>query len=462
MSKMTRIFRGHESIHFIGIGGSGMSGIAEILINLGFKVTGSDVIRSDTTAHLKKLGAGVFTGHKASNINGADVIVYSSAINRTNPEIKKARALKIPIVPRAEMLAELMRLKRGIAVAGTHGKTTTSSIIGNIFYKANLKPTVIIGGKVFNIGSSARLGRGEFLICEADESDGSFLMLSPEIVIVTNIDNDHLDYYHNMENLKNAFIEFINKIPFYGFAVICFDDKILRSVIPHLQKRIKTYGISKGADYLISNIKNRGRKTFFDLTSKEKKFHNIKINNQGIHNVLNSAACITAGVELGLDIKMIQKGLDTYQGVERRLEYTGIAGGIRIMDDYGHHPTEIAATLNTVSINKDYKNLIVVFQPHRYTRTKILYKDFKDSFIRADNVIIMDIYPAGEKKIEGVTSKLIFNAVKKRKKKGVFYIPRRKDVINRIKQIAKKGDMILTLGAGDIKFLGKELLEVLK
>ena len=460
MLKKAQLLGKTEVIHFIGIGGCSMSGIAEILLNLGFKVSGSDIMSSETTTHLKKIGVKVFIGHKASNVQNVDVVVYSSIIDTKNPEMKRAEALNIPIIPRAEMLAELMRLKRGIAIAGTHGKTTASSIISNIFFKANLKPTTLIGGKVYNIGSNVKLGKGEFLICEADESDASFLKLSPEVVVVTNIDNDHLDFYTNMQHLRNAFIEFINKITFYGFAVLCSDDKSVRSILPSLKKNIITYGLSRDADFTISNVKLKDRNTVFDLAYRKRKFKNIKLNTIGLHNVLNSTAAIIVGLKLGLKMDIINNGLKSFSGVESRLEYAGNVNNITIIGDYGHHPTEIKTTLEAVSCVKKYKKLIVIFQPHRYTRTKILHKNFKNSFDKADYIIIMDIYAAGERKIKGVTAKLIVDAVKKKKGK-LFYIHNKKAVIRKIKEIAQPGDMILTLGAGDIKFLGKELLKEL-
>jgi len=455
-----KIFGKTEKIHFVGIGGSGMSGIAEVLLAIGFDVTGSDISDSETVRRLKKLGAKVFLGHRMDNVeNDVDVVVFSSAINDTNPELKKAKKMNIPIIPRAEMLSELMRLKRGIAVAGTHGKTTTSSMIGNIFLTAKLNPTTIIGGKLFNIDSNAKLGKGEFLICEADESDGSFLKLSPEIVVVTNIDDDHLDFYQNMKNLKNAFINFINKIPFYGFAVLCVDDKNIREIIPYLKKNIITYGMDKDADYRIVNIRNFRDGSCFDLITKNEKICDIKISKFGIHNILNATASFIVGYELGIKLKKIINGLASFSGVERRLEVVGEKNGIIVMDDYGHHPTEIKTTLEALKKLK-YKNLIVIFQPHRYTRTKILYKKFGKAFANADFVIIMEIYPAGEKPIKGASSRLIFNEIKKNMK-NVFYLTDKKKIIDKVKSICSRGDMILTLGAGDIKYLGKDLLVML-
>ncbi len=461
MLRKTQLLGKTEVIHFIGIGGCSMSGLAEILLNLGFKITGSDISASETTDKLKKIGIKVFIGHKASNVKDVDVVVYSAIINKNNPEMQKAEKLNIPVIPRAEILAELLRLKRGIGIAGTHGKTTASAIIGSIFHKAQLKPTILIGGKVYNIGSNIRLGKGDFLICEADEAYGSFLKLYPEVAVVTNIDDDHLDYYENMEKLKKAFIEFINRIPFYGFSVLCIDDKNVRSILPYLKKNYITYGVSKNANFVISNVKFKKEYTTFNLTYKNKKFSNIEITSKGLHNVLNSTAAIIVGLELGLKMAIIQKGLASFSGVERRLEDVGIVNGINIMEDYGHHPTEIKVTLDALVSYKEYRKLVVIFQPHRYTRTKILYKNFKDSFSRADYVIITDIYGAGEKKIKGVSAKLIVNAVKKKKKEGLYYISGRKGIIKKVKEIVKPGDMVFIFGAGDIRFLGKELLKEL-
>jgi len=461
MLSKIQLFGKTEVIHFIGIGGCSMSGIAEILLNLGFRITGSDIASSETTDHLKKIGVRVFIGHRASNIDKADVVVFSSIISYNNHEIKKAKALNIPVIPRAEILAELLRLKRSIAVSGTHGKTTTSSVIGNIFYKAGLKPTILIGGKVYNIGSNVRLGKGDFLVCEADEAYGSFLKLYPEVVVVTNIDDDHLDYYGTMSHLKKAFIEFINRVPFYGFAVLCFDDKNVRSILPYLKKNIITYGLKTGADFRISNVKLNDKKSIFDLTYKKRRFSSIRLNTIGLHNVLNSTAAIVVGLELGLKIDVINKGLKSFSGVEHRLEYIGRADNITIIHDYGHHPTEIEATLKTISSVKKYRNLIAIFQPHRYTRTQILHKNFKNSFDKADHVIIMDIYPAGEKKIKGVTARLIVNAIKKKKKNRLYYINDRKQILKKIREIAVPGDQIMTLGAGDIRVLGKEILKTI-
>ncbi len=455
-----QLFGSTENFHFIGIGGSGMNGIAELILNLGYKVSGSDIAESDAVKRLKKLGAKIYIGHQAQNIEGADVVVYSSAISHTNPEYIEAKRRKIPVIPRAEMLAELMRLKRGIAVAGTHGKTSTTSLLGSIFYAAKMNPTTIIGGKFFNIGANAKLGKGEYLICEADESDGSFLKLNPEIVIVTNIDNDHLDHYGSFDNLKNAFLEFINKVPFYGYAVLCTDNKIIKSILPYVNKRVITYGIKSNADFRAVDIKKKNNGMEFNLVINNKSYGNIFISSFGKHNVLNALASIAVAYRTGIKLDKIKKGLENFKGVERRLELKGIVNNIRIMDDYGHHPTEIKATLE--AINKGKGKLIVIFQPHRYTRTKILYKDFANAFTKADFLYITEIYPAGEKPIKGVTAKLIYNEVIKKRKRNVKFFPVKEDIPDDIKNIANPGDIILTLGAGDVKNLGVYIIKALE
>ncbi len=447
-----QLFGTTEHFHFVGIGGSGMNGIAELILNLGYKVSGSDIMESDSVKRLKKLGAKIYIGHQAKNIEGADVLVYSSAVSKDNPEYVEAKKRKIPVIPRAEMLAELMRLKRGIAVAGTHGKTSTTSLLGSIFYAAKWNPTTIIGGKFFNIGANAKLGKGEYLICEADESDGSFLKLNPEIAIVTNIDTDHLDHYGTFDNLKNTFLEFINKVPFYGYAVVCTDNKVIKSLMPNINKRVITYGIKSNADFRAVDIKKRSDGMYYSLVFKNETIADIKTASFGTHNVLNSLAAVAVAYNTGISIEKIKKGLAGFKGVERRLELKGIVDNIKIIDDYGHHPTEIKATID--AIHKGKGKLIVVFQPHRYTRTKILYKDFASSFGKADFVYITDIYPAGEKPIKGVSAKLIYNEIVKKRKRNVKYIPVKEDIPNDIAGIVKQGDTVLTLGAGDIKNLG--------
>lgn len=447
-----------ETVHFIGIGGSGMNGIARVLLTLGYRVRGSDLAASETTRGLVRAGARIFIGHRRSHVRGSDVVVYSSAVDRNNPEMREARERGIPVIPRAEMLSELMRLKRGVAVAGTHGKTTTSSLIGHIFLAAGLKPTVLIGGKVLNMGAHARLGKGDFLICEADESDGSFLKLSPESVVVTNIDNDHLDYYGSMKNLESAFVHFINKVPFYGFAVLCRDDRRLRTLFPQIKRRVITYGFSPDSDFVI--VKENA--LTFRLKSAEGVFGPVRMNKPGSHNMQNTAAAVITGLEFGLPLRDILKAVSGYRGVERRMELLGTARGIRVMDDYGHHPTEIKATLEAVSSRRGPGRLIVIFQPHRYSRTRLLYKEFARVFRKADILFITDVYAAGEKRIPGVTGRLIQERTRKYNRRDNYYVPALKQIPERIRKLARPGDLVLTLGAGDIKFLGKEILMRLK
>ncbi len=454
------IFGKTRHIHFTGIGGSGMCGIAEVVLNLGFKVTGSDISESETIERLRNMGAKISIGHKADNVKSADVLVYSSAISPDNPEILYAKKLEIPTIPRAEMLAELMRLKRGIAIAGTHGKTTTTSLVGSIFDSAKLNPTVVIGGKFFNIKSNAKLGKGRFLICEADESDGSLLKLSPEFSIVTNIDDDHLDHYGNLANLKDTFQKFINNIPFYGFAVLCKDNENLVSVFPYIYKRIVTYGIDNKADYTAKHIRQTADGIQFTVLKENQIIGEIKLPLYGRHNVLNALAAIALSYEIGINFKNIKKGLQEFKGVERRLELKGKVNGIKVIDDYGHHPTEIKATLE--SINKGKGRLIVIFQPHRYTRTKILHNEFRDAFLKTDYLFITEIYPAGEKPIRGVSARLIYNSVKRSRQKNVKYVPAKEDAIDEVIKIARQGDIILTLGAGDIKNIAPIIIKKLK
>jgi UDP-N-acetylmuramate--alanine ligase len=455
--KRKDIFRGTEHIHFIGIGGSGMCGIAEVILNLGYRVSGSDLKDTEVTKRLRGLGAKIYIGHRKENIKDVDVVVYSSAVKEDNPELLYARLNKIPTIPRAEMLAEIMKLKRGIAIAGTHGKTTTTSLVGSILNYAGYNPTIVVGGKLFSINSNAKLGKGEFLVCEADESDGSFLKLSPEYVIVTNIDNDHLDYYKNFENLKNSFKDFINKVPFYSKAVVCIDDKNINSILDKVYKRVISYGIKNSADFSAKEIKFFKDWTEFDIYRGEKRLGNIKTFLKGYHNILNILGASALAIEVGVEFNKIKEAVKNFSGVERRLQLIGEKRGIKVYDDYGHHPTEIKNTLQ--AIRKNFNgNLIVIFQPHRYTRTKILYKDFGKCFNDADFLFITDIYPAGEKPIKGVTGKLIYDSVRKFKK-NVKYIPDKKDALEEVLKICKEGDIILTLGAGDIKNLAPIIVE---
>jgi len=463
-----------KQIHFVGIGGSGMSGIAEVLINLGYKVTGSDLKNSETTEHLKKIGAKkIFTGkHSSKNVGNADVVVISSAVSDNNPEVVEAKKRKIPVIPRIEMLSEIARLKYTIAIGGTHGKTTTTSLVSLILTEGGLDPTIVVGGRLKNIASGAKLGKGEYLVAEADESDGSFLKLSPAIAIITNIDDDHLDYYETMENLKKAFISFANKVPFYGSTILCADDKNIRSILPHINRRYITYGFSDDNDYVVKNFHYLNGNIAFTLyrkvstkTNKHKIGELILNSAAGRHNALNATAAAICGIELGIPFSKIKKALSSFGGVARRLEIkSGTAGTQQplVVDDYGHHPTEIAATLRAARERFKPKRLIVIFQPHRYTRTKILYKKIASALISAhpDEIKLMEIYPAGEKPIPGITSRLIFDEIIKGGGK-VSAFTNTQDDINALIKSTRKGDLILTLGAGDITKLAETIAQKL-
>ena len=450
------MFKKHQYIHFVGIGGSGMSGIAEVLINLGHNVSGSDLKKTDVTDHLKKIGAKIFIGHNAKNIKNADVVVTSTAVSKTNPEVVAALKNKIPVIPRVEMLAELARLKYAVTIAGTHGKTTTTSMTALVLDEGGLDPTIVIGGRLKNLKTSARLGRGEYLVAEADESDGSFLKLSPVITIVTNIDNDHLDYYGDMKSLKEAFVKHINSIPFYGAAIICTDDKNVKEIIPQINRRYITYGLTGEPDIKAKNIKVLKNCTSYDVMYGGKKAGSIRIRVPGKHNILNSLAAIGAGIWLGIPFKHIAKAVDSFEGVGRRLEIKGEKDGITVIDDYGHHPTEVKATLSAIKHFWPKRKLTVLFQPHRYTRTANLYNEFGASFGAADCVKLLDIYSAGEKQIEGVTAELILNSLKKNKCAAEKFT----DLASLAKTL-ESGDIVLTLGAGDVWKKGEELLQII-
>lgn len=438
----------------IGIGGSGMSGIAEVLLNLGYEVSGSDLKRTKTIERLEKLGAKIFLSHDAKNIGDAEVVIYSSAVRQDNPEIIEAYGLHIPVVPRAEMLAELMRLKYGIAVGGAHGKTTTTSLIASVIGAGGFDPTIVIGGKLNSLATSAKLGTGDFMVVEADESDGSFLMLSPAIVVVTNIDREHMDYYRDFENLKNAFIQFINKVPFYGMAVLCGDNPVIREIIPFVKRRYVTYGFSPDNMIVSGNLKLDKHFSEFEVIVSGKHFANFTLNTPGRHNVLNALAAISVGIELNVNIKSIDEGLRKFSGIERRFQIRGERKGIMVVDDYGHHPSEIRAVIQTV---KDCwkRRLIMIFQPHRYSRTKDLFKEFHTCFDGVDYLFLMEIYPASEEPIPGVNAGLIWEGVKKRLQGK--YLNDRGKIIEEVLKIAKPGDMVLTMGAGDIWQLSEEI-----
>ena len=447
-------------IHLVGIGGIGMSGIAELLLNLGYHISGSDIRRTEVTEHLSDLGGQIFLGHRPENVGGADVVVFSSAVKEDNPELVEAREQSIPVIPRAEMLAELMRLKYGIAVAGAHGKTTTTSMVASILTQGGLDPTVVIGGRL-NIwgGSNARLGNSDFLVAEADESDGSFLLLCPSIAVITNIDYEHIDFYRSMDNLRKTFVDFINKLPFYGRAILCLDDKEVQGIIPELTKSYLTYGLNPQADIRASEISKEGLSTSFLVTFKNSLKGKITISIPGDHNVLNTLAAVGVGMELDIDFDSIREGLKNLGGLKRRFEIKDEKDGILFLDDYGHHPTEIAAALNTAKECWPERRLVVVFQPHRYTRTRDSYDQFVLSFNHADVLIIIPIYAAGEESIPGIDSSSIYHGIRDHGHRAVTLCSGKEDAVSLLLAEVRPGDVVLTLGAGDIHLVHEELLK---
>ena len=451
-----------EKIHFVGIGGIGMSGIAEVLLNLGYKVSGSDLRSSEITERLATLGGEIFYGHARENIANVDVVVISSAVHDDNPEVIEARERLIPVIPRAEMLAELMRMKYGIAIAGTHGKTTTTSMVSTVLGHGGIDPTIVIGGRLDSIGSNAKLGQGKFLVAEADESDGSFLKLSPTIAVVTNIDADHLDFYSGIGQIRDTFVEFINKIPFYGLAVLCLDNDNVADIIPRVKKRFVTYGLSSQADFRASDIRISGNATSFVAHFKGERLGEVSFKMPGVHNVLNALACIAVAMELNVPFEVIRDGFRDFGGVGRRFQIKGEVGGVMVVDDYGHHPTEIKATLAAAKGGWGDRRLVVVFQPHRYTRTKELFAEFVKSFYDADLLVLTDIYPAGEPPIPGVTSEALWQNVRKHGQKDAVYIADREAIAGHLLKIVRAGDIVLTLGAGNIWQVGEALLAALR
>jgi UDP-N-acetylmuramate--alanine ligase len=450
-----------KKVHFIGIGGIGMSGIAEILHSQGYIVSGSDIAESDTTRRLASLGCTVFYGHHEKNLNHSDVVVVSSAIDEKNPEIQAARKRKVPIIQRAEMLAELMKMKTSIAIAGTHGKTSTTSMIATIVQTCGLDPTIIIGGKVDALGGNAKLGKGDFLVAEADESDKSFLQLPSTIAIVTNIDNDHLNNYGTLQNIKDAFVDFINRIPFYGLAVLCQDDENVKSILPRIKKPYITYGFSPQANLQARNAQFASFGSNYEVWKGETKLGTAQCNVPGNHNVLNSLAAIATGMEIGLTFEQASQGLAQFKGVRRRFELKGEKGGVKVFDDYGHHPTEIRATL--AAARKAWSGRIVTcFQPHRYSRTQDCYDEFVKAFDDADMVFVTDIYPAGESPIPGIHSESLAEDIRQHGHRSVEYVGEAKQAANKIAVKLQKGDLFLTLGAGNVYSAGEQLLTILK
>jgi len=458
---MRSLFKTPRRIHFVGIGGVGMSGIAEVLLTLGHRVSGSDICESDTTRRLVSLGAGVAYGHSEALINeGIDVVVISSAVKYANPEVARARELKIPVIPRAEMLAELMRLKFGIAVAGTHGKTTTTSLVATILARGGFDPTMVVGGRLHAVGSNARLGQGELLVAEADESDGTFLLLSPSIAVVTNIDPEHLDFYGDMERVRAAYLEFINRVPFYGAAVLCLDNVNIRAILPQVRKRAITYGTTADADYVVHDLGVAGMETTFTVERAGQDLGAMALPLPGRHQALNAVAALAVATELGVPFKTVQTALAEFGGIHRRFELCGQAEGITVISDYGHHPAEIRATLAAAREGFG-RRLVVLFQPHRYTRTRDLFAEFLDSFDAADHLILTDVYAAGEEPIDGLTGEVLFWALKRRGHLEVTYVPQRDDLVDSVKPALRKGDIVLVLGAGNIHGVAGDLVRAL-
>ncbi|MGD0282763.1 MAG: UDP-N-acetylmuramate--L-alanine ligase [Dissulfurispiraceae bacterium] len=453
------MFNKYRIVHFVGIGGVGMSGIAEVLHNLGYEVTGSDLKETETTNRLRSLGIKVKIGHARENIDDAHVVVISSAVSTVNAEVAEAKRRFIPVIPRAEMLAELGRLKYGILVAGAHGKTTTTSLIATTLGEGGLDPTVVIGGKLNAIGSNARLGQGDYIVAEADESDGSFLKLNPTIAVITNIDREHMDFFKDMETLKAAFLTFINKIPFYGIAVVCLENIYIREIIPLIERRALTYGLTDAADIYARNITNEGTMMSFEPVMHGRSLGNFTIPSPGRHNVLNSLAAIATAMELQIPVDVISKALKKFSGIHRRFEFKGEANGVRVYDDYGHHPSEVAATLKAARECFTNNRLFVLFQPHRYTRTRDLMDEFVVSFTDADRLFLMDIYPAGEQPIEGITAEVLLKNMKKASSGSMHYESGRKEMVEAVVRELRPGDVLLTLGAGDVYKMGDEILK---
>ena len=458
------MFSSIKKIHFVGIGGIGMSGIAEILLDQGFHVSGSDRGLSEVTERLQKLGADIFEGHRAENIVGdVDALVYSSAVSLDNPEVLEAQGRKIPVIRRAEMLAEVMRLKYGIGIAGTHGKTTTTSMISLVLMEGNLDPTVIVGGKLSGLGgTNARLGRGDFIVVEADEFDRSFLSLTPTIAVLTTLETDHLDCYRDLEDIKGAFIQFASKVPFYGFVVLCLDEPALLDIMPQLnKKKIITYGLNPQADVQAVDIRHKDNTSTFTVVRNGIDLGQVTIQVPGNHNVQNSLAAIAVGLHLGVSFDNVRAGIEKFAGVYRRWEKKGEVNGITVYDDYAHHPTECRATLAGTKAGWR-RRVVCVFQPHLYTRTRDFYEEFGKSFLLSDVLIVTDVYPAREEAIQGISGELIVNAAKRFGHKDAQYVPDKKQIPDHLTSIVKSGDIVITMGAGDIWKFGEEFLKKMK
>jgi UDP-N-acetylmuramate--alanine ligase len=454
-------FRNFQRIHMVGIGGIGMSGIGEVLLTLGYSVSGSDTKLSTLTERLEDLGAKIFEGHQPENVEGAHVVVTSSAVKADNPEIVEAHKRKIPVIPRAEMLAELMRLKYGIAVGGAHGKTTTTSMVASILAAAHLDPTFVVGGRVNQAGTTARVGKGEFFVVEADESDRSFLLFAPVVAVVTTIDREHLDQYASLEDIQSAFVQFVNRVPFYGAAVLCLDEPNVQGIIPEIKRPIITYGVSSQADLVISDMELKGMGSEFRLTYKGEDLGRFELPHPpGIHNVRNAAAAAAVALYLNVGTDLIREGLGKFAGVGRRFDVKGSVNNIAVVDDYGHHPAEIRATLEAAKVCK-FSRLLVLFQPHRFTRTQHLWSEFLRSFNHADILVLLDIYSAGETPIPGVTSEELANSIRDAGHKNVCYYRSMQQAIEFLLREARPGDAIMTIGAGNVSRASGELMVLL-
>ncbi len=457
---MTLFHSRQPRIHLVGVGGIGMSGIAEVLLNLGYAVSGSDLRESEVTRRLAALGGRIQRGHDAAHVEGADVVVISSAVRRDNPEVAAARARKVPVIRRAEMLAELMRLKHGVAIAGSHGKTTTTSIAAHLLAHAGLDPTAVVGGKVNAFGSNAKLGKGEWMVVEADESDGSFIHFTPTIAVVTNIDPEHLDHWKTAEALRRGFLDFANRVPFYGQAILCLDHPVVASLLPEMEKRTVTYGEAPGADFRATDITPRGHRVSFQAFRRGEPLGRFELGMVGRHNALNALAVLALADEMGIPLEISRAALRAFEGVQRRFTVRGEGGGVTVVDDYGHHPAEVRATLRGAR-EAFGRRVVCVFQPHRYTRTRDLLADFAVAFDDADVVLVSEIYPAGEEPIPGVGGAALCQAIRDRGHRDVSFVPARADLAREARQRLRPGDLLLTLGAGDVTHVGPEVLALL-
>jgi UDP-N-acetylmuramate--alanine ligase len=458
------MFRKQDTkIHFVGIGGMGMCGIAEVLANMGYKVSGSDMNETEITKHLTSIGCNVMKGHRADHLDDADVVVVSSAIKGYNPEVEAARARQIPVIPRAEMLGELMKLKYGVAVAGAHGKTTTTTMIHTVLMAAGLDPTAVIGGRVNSLGlANARWGKSEFLVAEADESDGSFLTLSPTCAIVTNVDAEHLDHYGTFDNVKKAFTDFCNRIPFYGISALCHDNPGVQAILPNISKRYTTYGVSAQAHYRARNIRHDGLATRFVAWRRAEELGEVVLPMPGMHNVLNALGVLAITDFMHIPFETYVKALAHFEGIQRRFTVRGEVGGVTIVDDFGHHPAEVKATLSGARTSFAGRRIVAAFQPHRFTRTRDQFSEFARAFGDADKVVVCDVFAAGEKPIDGITSDSLVKSIRDHGHNDVCYVPRREDVAGWLNEQVKPGDLVITLGAGNIQVSCNELIELLE